>query len=290
MKETYEFSLNEWSRISVSSPQMAGTPLVIALDFAVKSAPVKESTRKTYERLVAGLDEQLLLTPIQELQYNHVRLAILRQQETDSPKRLHARYSLLKTCLRRIDKLELYALKDRRLIDRDFEVRRPKRPPTKQVGTEVIHEVLKEGGVWSYVFSLGCASGLRKSDIYATKWDQLRGRTFRALHGKTEKYVDLELGELGLMAFNGLRKLREGEYVVPLRNTRSWETCDRHYSAFLKPFGLTPHDSRRLFAQLLLEKGASVPIVQRLGCWSDVAMVMRYAASVTDREAARYRL
>ena len=290
MKEQYEDSLNEWRQNDVLLSHVKETPLIIALDFAVKSAPVKESTRKNYELLVAGLDEALLLTPIQRLKYNDVRLAILRQQETDSPKRLHARYSLLKTCLRRIDKLELYTLADRRLIDRDFEVRRPKRPPVKQVGPEVVHEVLKAGSVWSYTFALGCATALRKSDLFESKWDQLHGRTFRAIHGKTESYVDLELGQLGLVAINGLKRLKEGEYIVPLRNTRSWQTVGRQYTEFLKPYGLTAHDSRRIFAQLLLKKGATIPIVQRLGCWSDPAMVLRYASSVTDSDAAKYSL
>lgn len=289
MEEKYEVQVKEWQRSGVSLPQMA-TKLIQALDFAVKSSSAKDSSKKTYAHLLAGMDEELLLTPIEELQYNHVRLAILRDAEKDTPKRLHARYSLLKTCLRRLDRLQLYRLADRRLVEQDYEIRKPQRPPVKQIGTEVIQDVLQAQDVWSYVFALGCATGLRKSDLYRTKWSQIKGRHIRAIHGKTERVVDLELGELGLVALNGLKMRLEGSYVIPLRNTRSWETVDRHYSAFLKPYGLTPHDSRRLFAQLLLKKGAGPHVVQRLGAWSDIAMVMRYASSITDSEAAKFKI
>lgn len=289
MEEKYEVQVKQWQHSAVSLPQMK-VKLIQALDFAVKSSSAKDSTKATYANALAGIDEELLLTPIEELKYSDVRLAILRDAQKDSPKRLHARYSLLRTCLKRLDRLQLYRLADRRLVEQDYEIRKPKRPPVKQIGTEVIQDVLQKQEVWSYVFALGCATALRKSDLYETKWHQVKGRQIRAVHGKTERVVDLELGELGLVALNGLKMRQEGEYIIPLRNTRSWETVDRHYAAFLKQFGLTPHDSRRLFAQLLFKKGAGAHVVQRLGAWSDIAMVMRYASSITDSEAAKFKI
>ena len=278
-----------WSNNELSLHNM-GTPLVKALDFAIKSSKAKASSKKQYEHLVVGMDTELLLTPIEELQYNHVRLAILRDSEKDSEGTVYARYSFLRTQLKRIDRLQLYRLKDRRLVEQDFEVRKPARAQVRRVGTEAMYAALASGEPWGFLFAFGAATALRKSDLYNTKWSQLQGRQFRALHGKTEKVVDLELGELGLTAVHGLRKHKQGEYIVPLRNSRTVHTVDLQYRKFLKQYGLIPHDSRRLFCQLLLSKGAPINVVQRLGAWSDITMLMHYASSITDSEAARYRL
>ena len=137
------------------------TKLVTAIDFAIKSSKAKASTLKQYDRLLANADPELLLTPVHELKYGGVRMAILRDLERHTEKVVFARYSCLKSQLRRLDRLGLYTFADRRIIEADWEIRKPKRPPVRRIGTEVIKQLVKDDTLWSWVFLLGVTTSLR---------------------------------------------------------------------------------------------------------------------------------
>jgi len=158
------------------------------------------------------------------------------------------------------------------------------------------------------ILLLGIETGLRQSELLNLQWSQvdLFRKTITILEQKNKGNDTLPLSQKALEVLKGRAKVRHinSNSVFYNGNGNKIDARDllrAYYSAVKKAklFHLRWHDAtRHTFATRLVQGGADIYTVQKLGRWKNISMVMRYAhhypeslrsaVEVLDRQRSDY--
>ncbi|MBW2673254.1 MAG: site-specific integrase [Deltaproteobacteria bacterium] len=158
--------------------------------------------------------------------------------------------------------------------------------------SEEEERLLKESPQWLQdIILFAIHTGLRQSEILDLKWSQvdMERRTILIFEQKNRNVDTLPLNETAMKVLRCryLSDLPSEGYVFP--NTRGERKNAR---LLMKAFYVTReksgvsnfrfHDLRHTFATRLIQNGADLYTVQKLGRWKTVSMVQRYAHHHTE--------
>ena len=137
------------------------------------------------------------------------------------------------------------------------------------------------------ILILGIETGLRQSELLRLQWPQvdLFRKTLSILEQKNKGKDTLPLSEKAMEVLKARAKVRNisSDLVFYTANGKKLDARDllrAFYSAVKKAniSNLRWHDAtRHTFATRLVQGGADVYTVQKLGRWRNISMVMRYA-------------
>ena len=129
-------------------------------------------------------------------------------------------------------------------------------------------------------------TGFRQSEILNLKWSQvdLKRRTIIILEQKNRSVDTLPINETALNVLLEKNKSRNNktDLVFPNENNKRIGTSHliKTFHKAIKTSGIPKlrfHDLRHTFASRLVQNGADLFSVQKLGRWKNLPMVMRYA-------------
>jgi len=138
----------------------------------------------------------------------------------------------------------------------------------------------------SPIAAIGITTGMRMSNILNLEWSQCdlqRGLVW--IHpdqSKSGKPISVPLSSDALKVLRQQQKVKHEKYVFPYYTdgTPITRVSNHGWKAACKAAGLediTFHTLRHTFASWHIQNGTPIEILQKLGGWSDLKMVMRYA-------------
>ena len=129
-------------------------------------------------------------------------------------------------------------------------------------------------------------TGLRQSEILNLKWSQvdLKRKTITILEQKNQKIDTLPINKnaLKILKERAMNSQNKVNYVFSSRSGGKIDPGNlrKSFYAVVKKASLKPlrfHDLRHTFATRLAQVGVDLYMVQKLGRWKNVSMIMRYA-------------
>lgn len=145
-------------------------------------------------------------------------------------------------------------------------------------------------------FLFSCFTGLRLSDVYNLKWENIKGDVIEYKQKKTERFEYLDLSET---AKDILSRKRIDKNIIPLptmrvfkiptksplsHNIRRWvkiSKINKH---------ITFHSARHTFATLALTNGADLYTVSKLLGHKDITTTQIYAKIVDEKKKEAVKL
>jgi integrase len=173
--------------------------------------------------------------------------------------------------------------------------------PAQKVSREKVHNLIERWltfeeeeklvavcpGWLQEILFLGIETGMRQGELLALRWPQvnLAAGTLAILEQKNRRADTLPLSQKALEVLKARDKVRYFSSDLVFYTANGTQICARNlarafYSARKKAGikGLRWHDAtRHTFATRLVQNGADIYTVQKLGRWKSTSMVMRYA-------------
>lgn len=141
---------------------------------------------------------------------------------------------------------------------------------------------------WRPIVMFSFATGLRKSNVLRLRWDQIDLERRRLLVGSEDFKQGVDFGmPLNDTALEILRMCQgeHKEFVFTYEGGPMAGLQHRTWKKALTKAGITDfryHDARHTWATMLIESGADLETVRRLGGWESAEMVRRYAHYRTE--------
>ncbi|WP_199065457.1 site-specific integrase [Chitinimonas sp. BJB300] len=138
------------------------------------------------------------------------------------------------------------------------------------------------------VVQIALATGLRRSNVYGLKWDQINMQKHIAwIHpdeAKARRAIGVPLNKTAIEAL--LSRLgKHHEFVFTFRGKPLKGVSDSAFKKACQLAGIQDfrfHDLRHTWASWLIQAGVGLAELQKLGGWETMAMVMRYAHLAPD--------
>lgn len=153
-------------------------------------------------------------------------------------------------------------------------------------------QLLKASPLWIrdiIVFAIN--TGMRQSEILDLKWGQIdmerRTLTISEQKNRSVDTLPLNGNAMKILATRYREGVKADRYVFPngCRHRIVASNLMRAYRQAVKASGIAKarfHDLRHTFASRLVQNGADLFAVQKLGRWKNTSMVMRYAHHYTE--------
>lgn len=170
-----------------------------------------------------------------------------------------------------------------------------KRPPTKQgrirwltkaEWTNLRASLLSIAPHLVPIAELGVTTGLRMSNILGLEWSQLDLKRaliwIHADQAKGNKPISVPLSKDALRVLKRQQKVKHDKFVFPYYDDGSpiSRVSNHGWKSACRAAGLediTFHCLRHTWASWHIQSNTPIEVLQRLGGWSDLTMVMRYA-------------
>ncbi len=141
-------------------------------------------------------------------------------------------------------------------------------------------------------FLLSCFTGLRKSDLQALRWEQVKGDTFHLAQKKTGRFEYLPLNSSALALIEQLKRGRAKEHVFPIKFYGG--QFSKIFKEWIEKAGISKrvsfHSARHTYATLLLCAGADLYLVSELLGHRDIRTTQIYAQIVSERKREAVKL
>jgi len=141
-------------------------------------------------------------------------------------------------------------------------------------------------------FLLSCFTGLRKSDLQALRWEQVKGDTLHLSQKKTGRFEYLPLSDGALALIERLKRGRAKEHVFPIKFYGG--QFSKIFREWIHKAGInkrvTFHSARHTYATLLLSSGVDVYIVSELLGHRDIRTTQIYAQIISERKREAVKL